>query len=381
MLEASLAELEYWLQRVPVIATVHPLVPLCLRPGTRITSDVHAIQKLVDDPASQTSGPILILSRETGLKTRFPLLSVLSRPSEEEINQGFADNLQYARSYLPTTRTIAEYIENDVSKDLFETVVVFLVDGLSYADTVSWPCELWPCFVDGPSVTFRFLDESRNALVPSVGFPAIIGRPSIYSRLYRQGYRNARGYTYWDRDNTVANYMFTGVPYERSANFETVLELLAAEADLDHTYVQIMREGLDGLAHSKRELRRQEVDAAIHGILHDVERLSELLQAKRKRACIYVIADHGILWKTEHSFRLLPEIDTRHPRYRVGKHPGRTSDDFTAPFDCDGTVYHLFKYPFLGIAIKANDSGVHGGLSYQESIVPFAKFEVKPRWN
>jgi len=381
MLEASLEELEYWLQRAPVIATVHPLVPLCLRPGTRITSSTQDIQRLVDDPASQASESILILSGETGLKTRFPVLSVPSCPSEEKINQGLAHNLTYARAYLPTTRTIAEYIEKDVSENLFETVIVFLVDGLSYADAINWPCELWPCFVDGPSVTYRFQDESRKALLPSIGFPAIVGRPSIYSRLYGQGYRNARGYTYWNRDNAVADYMFTGVPYERVANFETVLKLLTTEDDLGHSYIQIMREGLDGLAHSKRELRRQEVEASIHGILHDVERLVELLQEKRERACIYVTADHGILWKTEHSFQLVPDIETRHPRYWAGEPPTQPDNEFAVSFECDGTTYHLLKYPFLGTSIRANDSGVHGGLSYQESIVPFAKFEVKSKWN
>jgi hypothetical protein len=381
MFEASLEELITWLQRVPVLATVHPLVPLCLPPDVQVTSDIQEIQALIDKPSHQMVRPILILSDEACLKTRFPHLFVPFLPSAETINQGLSENLAYAKSYLLTTNDIAEYIEKDVSANQFETIVVFFVDGLSYADVVNWPYELQPCFVDGPSVTFRFQDENRKQLTRTIGFPAIVGRPSIYTRLYRQGYRNARGYTYWNRDNVIADYMFTGIPHQRVSNFEAVLELLATEDDLHHSYVQIMREGLDGLAHSKRELRRQEVDASILGILRDVERLAELLQEKGRHGCIYLTADHGILWKTEHPFRIVPDTNTRHPRYWVGQSQNYASKEFTVPFDHDGTVYHLYKYPFLGTAIKANDSGVHGGLSYQESIVPFAKFEVKPKWN
>lgn len=381
MLEVSMEELEYWLQRVPVVATAHPLVPLCLPPGTRVTSNPNEILSLIDQLSCQLVEPILILSDQTELTTRFPQLTILAQPPDELINERMPGNLPYARSYLLTTRKIAERIEIDVSLNNYEAIILFLVDGLSYADVVNWPCELEPCFVDGPSVTFRLKDDAGTELAQSIGFPAIVGRPSICSRLYRQGYRNARGYTYWNRDNSVADYMFTGIPYERVANFEAVLEYLATEDSLKHTYVQIMREGLDGLAHSKRELRQQEIDASILGILHDVERLMELLQEKELRACIYLTADHGILWKTSHPFRIVPGINTRHPRYCVGTSIEAIDRECTVLFDQDGTPYHLFKYPFLGAPIKANDSGVHGGLSYQESIVPFAKFEVKRKWN
>ena len=40
------------------------------------------------------------------------------------------------------------------------------------------------------------------------------------------------------------------------------------------------------------------------------------------------------------------------------------------------SCYYLYHYPYLGSRIRANDSGVHGGLSYWESIVPFVRAEV-----
>jgi hypothetical protein len=380
MREASVEDLDKWLLRVPVIATVHPLVPLSLAPGVTIISDVQKVLRDLDNPSIYAAKPILILSDQADLDARFPHFKVSTLPSAEKINQHIDRNLDYARTSLLTTRKIAEWVEDDVSQNNYDTIIVFLVDGLSYSDVFNWPCELQPCFVDGPSVTFRYREENQNEVVQSIGFPSIIGRPSIYSRLYNMGYRNARGYTYWNRNNVVADYMFSGVPSERVTNFETVLDLLATE-DLFHSYIQIMREGLDGLAHSKRELRNQEIQASIRGILNDVERLIKLLREKGHRACIYLTADHGILWKTEHSFKLIKGISNHHPRYAINTSHSKDSDEFSVPFIQDGVSFNLHKYPYLGIPIKANDSGVHGGLSYQESIVPFAKFEVKPKWN
>lgn len=381
MIEVSLEELTDWLRKAPIIATVHPLVPLCLPAGTSIAFDSQELRRAIDDPSVRVAKQVMLLASQGGISQRLPHLSVREIPSAYAINQRIADNLDYARSHLLTTRQIAAHIESDVSAHHFDTVVVLFVDGLSYQDVTGWPCELTPCFIDGPSVTFRFKDENKSEPVKSIGFPAIVGRPSIYSRLYRQGYRNARGYTYWNRSNAVADFMFTGIPYERVANFETVLQLLANENNLENSYIQIVREGLDGLAHSKRELRRVEIEASVLGILSDIHRLMEVLHERRLRACIYVAADHGILWKTEHSFILAPGVPTNHPRYAIHVPNDRIASEYAVRFEQEGLSYHLMKYPFLGTSIRANDSGVHGGLSYHESIVPFAKFEVNAKWN
>ena len=368
------------LPRTPVIGTVHPLVPLCLPAGVHITTDPAELVQLSDRPDYCEPLPVLLLSgphTPPELAGRLPHWHISERPSAKQINEGLPRHLAYARAHLLSTRHIADYIVQDVADNAFDMVVVFLVDGLSYADVADWPCAVQPCFVDGPSVTFRFWQTDKTRLDHTVGFPAIIGRPSIYARLYRLGYHHARGYTYWNRDNRVADYMFEGVPYQKVANFEAVLEQLSTEKYWPHTYVQIVREGLDGLAHNKRELRAQEVQAAIHSILRDVERLSELLCTKGRSGCIYLTADHGILWKTEHPFLRVSAVRTRHPRYGVGSELARAAQDVAVTFRQEGGDYHLFVYPFLGTAIRANDSGVHGGLSYQESFVPLAKFEVK----
>ena len=63
------------------------------------------------------------------------------------------------------------------------------------------------------------------------------------------------------------------------------------------------------------------------------------------------------------------------PRYSL-KLPEDRLVEYTVKMENSGIPYYLFRYPYLGAAIRSNDSGVHGGLSYQESIVPFAKFKV-----
>jgi hypothetical protein len=126
---------------------------------------------------------------------------------------------------------------------------------------------------------------------------------------------------------------------------------------------------LDGLAHHRRELRRAEITAAIDKILADVLMILEFLQTGGLSVTVYLTADHGILWRTEHEFRSLVYWGERHPRY------ARVTTEQEPPaqatrFDLGDAQYDLFHYPYLAMDIKSNDSGVHGGLSVQESIVP-----------
>ncbi len=120
---------------------------------------------------------------------------------------------------------------------------------------------------------------------------------------------------------------------------------------------------------SEFELRRAEITAAIDKILTDVLMLVEFFQANGFSVVVYLTADHGILWRTEHEFRSLAYMGERRPRYaRVTteqKPPAQSTR-----FNLGDAQYDLFHYPYLSMDIKSNDSGVHGGLSAQESIVP-----------
>ncbi len=379
--QASIEELDQALDRVPILAHVHPLVPLCLSRPTHIVRDADELLRGLDDPTPQACRRLLILSDDSRLRVRFPSMSSVGPPSAEQINAAFSGNLGYARHNLLTTHQVSAHIDRQVRERDPDTVVLILVDGLGYGDVLGWPCSVRPCFVDGPSITFTYADRAQGELAVDVGFPAIVGRPSVFSRLYSQGYHSARGYTYWDRDNLVSDYLFSGVPAERVTSSEDTLDRIAQLDDLRGSYIQIMREGLDGLAHGKREVRPLEVEALVAGLLADVMCLSQLLARKGSRAMIFLTADHGILWRTEHQFRMLPESGTRHPRYASAPPQSTYERSLMTLVAGDGWRYWLLHYPCLGTPIRANDSGTHGGLSYQESIVPFATFEVTPVCN
>ena len=359
------------LAQMPVTVSGNLLLPLSLPRNVQIVTDPTCLLAELDDPTRSLARPLLVTTLHPALIERFPWVTLSGIPSTESLNQHLGDHLDYAQQHLLTTHGIAEYIAHDVQQHDYRVVVLLLIDGLSYGDVLHWGSVLQPCFVDGPSVTYR-LDDERH-VVPQVGFASIINTPTLFARLYPFGYKSAHGFTYWHpEDNQIAEVMFKGIPTHRVVNFEGIIDSLRNLPLINKTYLQIVREGLDGLAHSKRELARPEIDGALQSIQQDIERLLALLKSKSKRVCIYVTADHGILWKKEHKWQLC-ETPNSKPRYTESR-PSATMRDYAVKFETPAHSYYSYRYPYLGTAIRANDSGVHGGLSYQESFVPLAKF-------
>jgi hypothetical protein len=367
------SQLDYMLDRTPVIADVHSLVPLGLSPGTLIVTDSHDFQVSLDNRKTEIRDRILILDHNEILRGRFPHVLVPSPPSSAGINQNIRYHLDYVRAKMLTNRRIASHIEYDVNQYRYDVVILLLIDGLSYGDIAHWGGHVKPCFVDGVSVTFQF-DES-DVLLRSVGFAAILNQPSVFVRLYRHNYHHSLGFTYWQSgQNRVSEYLFQGIPLVQVENFQTVHEILDKSEILPNTYIQIMREGLDGMAHGKRELHPVEISGAITAIEKDVDNLKRILHQRGLRSVIYITSDHGILWKTHHDF-LAIDIGKSKARYSLNR-PDIKFMDYVVRFEHENIPYYLFTYPYIGAKIRSNDSGLHGGLSYQESVVPFVKIEV-----
>src|SRR5690606_26178513 len=139
-------------------------------------------------------------------------------------------------------------------------------------------------------------------------------------------------------------------------NFESVLRIIEDEPIPPRSYVQIVREGLDGLAHSKRELRATEVKSAIAALEHDIERLQEAIKRKSDYAVIYITSDHGILWKNEHDWEVLG-VPSSKPRYSTTR-PDEILLEHVVRLENDGVSFYVFTYPYLGTKIRSNDSGV-----------------------
>lgn len=372
----TIADLDRLLGQTPVVGKVHPLVPLCLRNDVRIVTDGMAFRREIDLQPSHSLSPVLILDNVNMFDGCFPNIEIRERPSAEAINMRLHEHLDYAREHLITTRTIADYVVQDASQYAPQIIVLLLVDGLSYEDAVGWPCRVSPCFVDGVSVTFR--QRHDDSIMEHIGFPAIVGAPSIAQRLYGKGYTIARGYSYWDRrsGNAASDYLFRGIPTTQTMNFEAILDSIRREdfRPDELRFIQIVREGLDGLAHNKRELRPVEIEASTQAIWRDAVKLLEVLRAKSSSVRIYLTADHGVLWKHEHEFRSIVGTKTGHPRYAEGK-VSESLSGLGAYMENNGSAYTLLRYPYLGRSIPSDHSGVHGGLSYQESITPLAILE------
>lgn len=370
---SSFIDLNKLLQRVPIAGDIHPLVPICLSPETHIFDEPRLLLDIIDDQAQGFDQPILLLKSNSQLSARFNTTRILDHPPVDIINKNLRHRLDYIRQSLLTTHKLAAHIESDVGHYQYDLVVFLLIDGLSYGDVLGWGFDVTPCFVDGPSVTFQTDDAGK--LISSIGFASIVGDPPVAQRLYHLGYHSAFGYTYWQaRDNLLAGYMFKGIPDNAVVNFEDILGMIEEEEIPAKSYIQIVREGLDGLAHSKRELRTNEIQSAIQAVKDDIERLIASIQSKSLPAVIFITSDHGILWKNDHDWKMIDQNGSK-PRYSISSPDSEMAKHYVR-FECNHRPYYLYTYPYLGKPIRKNDSGVHGGLSYQESLVPFMKIKV-----
>jgi hypothetical protein len=371
MTAQTLEELQEALKKAPVMGVVHPLLPLCLPPGTEVTEDAAAVSLEIDSLSPHRERDVLITEVIESYRGRFLTAEVKGVPPPGDINAMLPHRLEYARRHLLTSRHVADRITEDALRNHYQVVVLLLVDGLSYHDTIGWRRTSEPCLVDGPSITFAQCEEGE--VLRTVGFPAIIGDPPLVRRLSAIGLKHARGFSYWDRSNEVTKMLFRGIPLERVNSIREAVAIMR-NLDMSGRYIQVLREGLDGLAHRRREVTLNEVEATVTAINSDFLRLVRLLQSQDVHGAVYLVSDHGILWTSEHEMERVGALDRHAPRY--GNQP--LSDSRSSGIKCGEQVYYVYHYPYVGRKIPSNDCGVHGGLSYWESIVPFAHIEVTP---
>jgi len=353
---------------------LHPLQALCLPPEAEVLDDAGILVEELDDLTPHAVRPVWLTEIQPRMANRFLQADASSLPSLDAVSRALPGRLDYARHHWLTHRTVADRIVADAAQRRYRTVALLLVDGLGYADVADWPEQAQPCLVDGPSITY-YQERKSQHILPEIGFPGIVGTPRLAQRLIDVGLPHSRGFSYWSREvNEVSAYLFEGVPLTRVVRFsEAIAELRGA--NLEHTFVQVVREGLDGLAHSRREVTITEVHKAVQAIRDDALALLDVLSESPSRpAALYLAADHGILWKAEHSFEMLETDDHAHPRY--GTH-APANEEHATRFEFGQRTFYVYHWPYVGAAIRRNDSGVHGGLSAQESIVPFIQWELE----
>ena len=255
---------------------------------------------------------------------------------------------------------VATEITARISRDLPQIAVLLVFDGLSFYEVTDWEfpgATLEPCLVDGLSVT----DSAMQRL---------IGSPVLTHRLFKPGYKVRLGFSYWERSkNTLADELFTEFPENqlcRMTVFNEVLETLEKSKWTTPTYVQIIRSGLDGVCHFNRE--RPNIRSLIENLKRDIMSLIAVLQKTEKSFRLFITADHGILWYVNQEVVPLAREKTK-ARYTEGD-AASGNNALTLKSD-EGTYTVLTGDKVIAKNRKVTEWGFHGGISAQESLVPF----------
>ena len=357
----ELPELDNLLNRTPVIADIHPLSLLWLVLPTRYVTDGDAFSKMLDDPQKHTEGRYVIAEYKAGvLKYRFPCVECSHDPFVAELSEFLYGSFDYAIQHIPTVSNLASQVIDAAAE--FDIICLVLIDGLSYAQVKDHgviTCE--PYLVDVPTLT-------------EYAFPAIVRDGIIPRSLVPLGF-DLRGFNYWNAErNDLCAKIFAGFSnsqIRQVASFGEVVETFASLPSGKH-YVQIIRMGLDQYSH--HHIDRPNIDALVDDILSDLLNLKDVFKHQGRTVAIFGIADHGILWRTDPKLEVMESVTAQgsvHMRYFEQNEIGRTG----RPWGESEQIWQL-DYPLLRRRFRMNEWGCHGGISFEESVVPLIEIGV-----
>lgn len=370
----TLAELLDLLYQTPAIADIHPASLCFLPPDVAVVTSAEEVAGLIDKPEPSLPKRCLITSAKDPYLARFPHVRCDHDPLTTALNDVIFDRFDDLSRHLLTQSQLSDRIvSNSFNCDV---VVLFLVDGLSYKDVKEWKSlgrsnwRLIPCLVDVPTIT-------------RIAFPNLIGSPTLAERLFDRGFHCRLGFSYWHReDNQLTDQLFhTIVDLNKVRHFDHVLTLLregVENANGKRCFVQVMRTGLDGYAHSqKRSPPITAVSAKIESeFTRLVDLVSDLCSNVGNSARIYLTADHGILWLKEFEPDIVGSAPSKaSPRYSDWRSLHYQSETGRR-FVIGGEEYYCLGFPYLRRSPRIDEQGVHGGISFQESIVPFIEVRI-----
>ena len=357
-----MSQLDVVLNHTPIVYEGEPLL-LAELDNLVVERDVWQYVQRVDGLSLMPVERTVLLGPITSYFDRWPVMRMDVRAPTDlaRFNRSLFQNYDQVRQFAFTQSDIAAHIEEDLDVDV---IVLLLIDGLSYTDWMDYH-GVQSCLVEGPTIT-------------PVGFRNVVGKPSIARRLFEKGFRKRMGFSHWDRSNTLTDVFFHGfdpaMQMFRVNEFKEVL-LALEKIPKEQTYIQILVNGLDAISHRHRG--RPPVEAIARHLYEDVLlALVERLQELGATALVYATADHGILWKPEPEIdeELIVVRDERVNSHRYAK--GAFLVPHSRQFSCYGTNYTVLAYPYLFRPLTRLEWGTHGGISFQESVVPFVKLEV-----
>lgn len=367
-----LDEIVSLVDKTPVVAEIHP-VSLCYLPDDVVVFETTKdIFSQIDTPSPMLPTKMLI-AYSAGIRTeRFPRVVCEHNPFTLKLNDFLFDQYDCIAGRMLCQSHLAERIEKDLRRSQeIEVVILFLVDGLSYYrltqhTDIEPNVDVEPCLVDVPTFT-------------SLAFPNVVNDPPLALRLFDMGYQNRLGISYWTRDdNKLTDLLFRTIPQvEKIGDFQYILAVLQsflAQHPKQKVYIQILRTGLDGYTHHQK--RQPPIAAIVNQIYQEFKSLAKLCTDLGLSAHLYLTSDHGILWRDEFEGVI------------VGNAPGKANarwctwkdlyqqNESGKRFVINQQEYYCLGFPKLRRSLHIDEQGVHGGISFQESIVPFIKMRL-----
>jgi len=347
-------------QDTPVISVLPPLASFYLDEFA-IYRSLDSFHQRLYDPDFRFEQDVII--DEDTRHREYPRIDCSADPVIPSLNDVVdwddREHHDRIRQDLLRQSNIKEHILERVSPEDFVALVI--VDGLSYDAVRSFEFDIQPVVVDGISTT-------------GPGFKRIIyggDTLSVYGALTNKDFYNVYGFTYWPRgqeDLSTELHSAMGQEVYRIKDFDDALTRLKTDAPFDDkTYVQITRMGFDQECHNRKEEPNR--NSVRDELASDIRSLVETAEEVATNYRIFVTADHGILWRDQ-----LPEEPSivhdewaDHARFLEGVHD--LPNSMTEHDENEGEATAL-AYPHLTRELKNTEWGVHGGFSYQESIVP-----------
>ena len=355
----DLNQLDYELDRYPVVVSEN-LLALGFLSDIEIVTDGERFLRQLDRTSLMNCKRYIVIDPHEECLRRFPVIKPRFNPFCHELNDALFRNYSMCQKRALTQRNLPALISKHTNVDV---IVLIIIDGLSYADCREG-YDVEPCMVNGLTVT-------------KIGYRNVVGSPTIGERLFKRGFANLLGFTYWKRedDAEISDRIFVPFGFERVhkvAGFSEILNVLS-EADLLKTYIQIVMAGLDEVAHKNRD--EPLIEPIVARIFNRVRLIENLIIEKQRTGIIYLTADHGILWKHRCELQHIndPASENASTRYFYG----RLARQYARPITSYGRNYSMLQFPYITRTLRNNEWGVHGGISYQECFVPFLRREIE----
>lgn len=130
------------------------------------------------------------------------------------------------------------------------------------------------------------------------------------------------GFSYWGKNenNELTDIIFKHISnVEKVQSMEDVIPQIS-QIKLRKTFIQIVTQGLDGIAHKNRELPL--IEPLVHRIFEYTNKLADILKKSKLKGKVYLTSDHGILWKHQSELVEVPSHSSNPPRYSTTDYLG-----------------------------------------------------------